>query len=71
MVLTPAAKQRLKNLTMQRQNDWLDRDQFHRRFDSFSTLPASETEPLQWPAWMILGVDLWLDDLIGRTRRCG
>lgn len=57
------ARDRLKNLTLCKQTDWLDPG----RFASNLKLPAqpiSHYSPSYRRAWMVLGIDLWLETVL-------
>jgi asparagine synthase (glutamine-hydrolysing) len=59
----PWARARLENLTMRRQTDWLDPSRLAARIDLLDQ-PIEANAPPYRPLWMILGIDLWLENLL-------
>lgn len=59
---SPEAEVRLQDLTILRHTDWFDRRRLERRI-------AKLTSPEHigpWPLWMLLGMDIWFEDVHGR-----
>lgn len=67
VVSTPVAVERLRNLVISTNTDWLDRGYFAQMLKSFGGRSVAERQSFLNPLWTVLGVDLWFDDLIGRT----
>ena len=64
----PWVSGRLKNLTIRRHTDWLD----PRRFAVHLRLPAGSTSgysPSYRTAWMVLGIDFWLENVLSSGGR--
>jgi asparagine synthase (glutamine-hydrolysing) len=65
VVASPNAEARLEDLTLLKHTDWLDARHFAERLN-LPVQPAGE-QPLQyWLIWTVLGVDLWLEDVLSR-----
>jgi asparagine synthase (glutamine-hydrolysing) len=62
---TPVVVDRLRNLTMSRNTDWLDHGYFSELLQSFLGRSVAERQRSQGAIWMVLALDLWFDDLTG------
>jgi asparagine synthase (glutamine-hydrolysing) len=59
----PWARARLKNLAILKHTDWLDPRRLAARLE-LPARPDSEPSFLYRPAWMVLAMDLWLENLL-------
>jgi asparagine synthase (glutamine-hydrolysing) len=61
----PSVKIRLENSTILKHTDWLNPEHFAARV-RLPTEPSLGPSQQYWPAWIFLGVDLWLENVLSR-----